>query len=504
MDNTYSDTESGSEPGDSALRGSPGGAASVSDPVESPRLKEPRTLPVWEMERELRRAKAAQLAWMVAFHDEYVAEIRHADQQAYEAAEAGRSTLAPARALARRLEYSGQEASRAVLMYIAQAVNRSEYVVTCEHHAAARAKVLLPQVWEAFLQGRICDLRMRRISSVVEQLRSEEAIAELDAKAPKYAESHRIGQLDSWLKQFVHMAEPEEASERFAQAARQRRVSVIDVEDGMSVLSALIPTLTARAIQRRLGALTRSAVHPVPHNPLIAEHIFELEQEESFARMLPEGAAEPENLHPVVGHDPDDESAAAESPTGEGHGFKDLPTTREGGDPRNLDQRAADAFCAWMLNAETPEGIEIDAQIGIIVREESLTGLSDEPATTRDGTAAISPRHIQDLLAQQMGKLEWYQLLHSKDDDLLAIKSSGRYPPPRLRTALWFRDRTCVVEGCSVPAERCDADHIMPFEQGGPTIADNLQLLCRRHHRLKSWDYRLTVDHSYSSISMAA
>ncbi|MGH6656981.1 MAG: HNH endonuclease [Actinocrinis sp.] len=51
-----------------------------------------------------------------------------------------------------------------------------------------------------------------------------------------------------------------------------------------------------------------------------------------------------------------------------------------------------------------------------------------------------------------------------------------------------------------MPAVRTDLDHIVPFNhqhpsRGGPTTAENLQPLCRHHHRLKhqgGW----TVHHS--------
>ena len=535
------ESHSAAETGTAAGEPGTAGAVGAVDSVEAPVLCEPRTLPVWQMERDLRRAKAAQLVWMLQFYDQYVAEARVSYVEDYESAKAREASTEVLANLWEVVEYAEQEAGRAAIMYIAEAVNRSEYVVTTEHRAACRATGQLPQVWAAFTQGRICDLRLRRITTTAQQLSTGEAVAELDDRAPGFAQTHRIGELDSWLKQFLHTAEPEAASQRFACAARDRRVTVTDFDDGMSLLTAVIPTLSARAIQRRLEAITGSPSHPVPHNPLIAEHIFALEQHESFTGMLPHAAAEPEGLLAAEHHTPTVNTAqhAAAQDESEPHdaaqhdglphdaahhaaqvdavleesweerspepspyqrvSIDELPTTRQGGDPRTLDQRAADAFCAWMLNAQTPEGIEIDAQIGIIVSEDTLTGASQSPATTRDGTTVIPAGNIQDLLAHQIGRLEWYQLLHSADDDLLAIKSSGRYPPPRLRTALWFRDTVCQAQGCTTPAERCDADHITPYETGGPTTAENLQLLCRKHHRLKSWGYLVPVDYLYAA-----
>ncbi|MGH3906984.1 MAG: HNH endonuclease signature motif containing protein, partial [Pseudonocardiaceae bacterium] len=48
------------------------------------------------------------------------------------------------------------------------------------------------------------------------------------------------------------------------------------------------------------------------------------------------------------------------------------------------------------------------------------------------------------------------------------------------------RDRTCCFPGCRRPARRCDLDHTIPYDQGGPTVAGNLGSLCRYHHRLKT------------------
>ncbi|WP_408632353.1 HNH endonuclease signature motif containing protein [Mycobacterium basiliense] len=73
-------------------------------------------------------------------------------------------------------------------------------------------------------------------------------------------------------------------------------------------------------------------------------------------------------------------------------------------------------------------------------------------------------------------------LIHPKD----------RPPEPQYRpsTALAefvrCRDLTCRFPGCDRPAAHCDIDHTVPYPLG-PTHASNLKLLCRIHHRLKSF-----------------
>jgi hypothetical protein len=76
--------------------------------------------------------------------------------------------------------------------------------------------------------------------------------------------------------------------------------------------------------------------------------------------------------------------------------------------------------------------------------------------------------------------------------------SSTLYRPRQsIRDRVVTLNPTCVFPGCALPAQRCDLDHLQPFdhhhpERGGPTEADNLAPVCRQHHRLKTfggWSY---------------
>jgi hypothetical protein len=42
-----------------------------------------------------------------------------------------------------------------------------------------------------------------------------------------------------------------------------------------------------------------------------------------------------------------------------------------------------------------------------------------------------------------------------------------------------------MAEFASRPAARCDLDHTVPWDQGGPTCECDLAPLCRHHHRAK-------------------
>jgi hypothetical protein len=65
-------------------------------------------------------------------------------------------------------------------------------------------------------------------------------------------------------------------------------------------------------------------------------------------------------------------------------------------------------------------------------------------------------------------------------------RETTAYVPGRLLGHLIkVRNRTCTAPGCRRPAQRCDVDHVVPYDQGGRTCECNTHPACRRHHRLK-------------------
>ena len=66
------------------------------------------------------------------------------------------------------------------------------------------------------------------------------------------------------------------------------------------------------------------------------------------------------------------------------------------------------------------------------------------------------------------------------------IHVEGYEVPDRLREQAALRDHTCVFPWCTRSARKTDADHVIPYAEGGTTSSDNIAPLCRRHHRLKT------------------
>ena len=77
------------------------------------------------------------------------------------------------------------------------------------------------------------------------------------------------------------------------------------------------------------------------------------------------------------------------------------------------------------------------------------------------------------------------QVVFAGNGDLAEVGPRQRLFRGRLRRGIEVRDRECVHPLCEVPGDRCQVDHIVPYEAGGETTADNGRLLCGFHNRLR-------------------
>ncbi|WP_433175902.1 DUF222 domain-containing protein [Actinoallomurus sp. CA-150999] len=106
-----------------------------------------------------------------------------------------------------------------------------------------------------------------------------------------------------------------------------------------------------------------------------------------------------------------------------------------------------------------------------------------------DGDEAMSREALANLITAHLGGLETRPgcghgptSVDGPDNQ----HTQGAYRPPEaLRHSVETRDRTCRFPTCRRPAEACDLDHTVPYDEGGATCDCNLATLCRKHHRLK-------------------
>ncbi|MEI2785196.1 MAG: DUF222 domain-containing protein [Candidatus Nanopelagicales bacterium] len=95
-----------------------------------------------------------------------------------------------------------------------------------------------------------------------------------------------------------------------------------------------------------------------------------------------------------------------------------------------------------------------------------------------EGYGPIADAHAEDLLR----RLELPSAIIRLTPPQFRI---GYAPTVKMRRYVQVRDRHCRFPGCRRTARSCDLDHIVAYP-AGPTDVDNLQPLCRTHHRVKT------------------
>ncbi|MHB1739994.1 MAG: HNH endonuclease signature motif containing protein [Actinomycetes bacterium] len=151
-----------------------------------------------------------------------------------------------------------------------------------------------------------------------------------------------------------------------------------------------------------------------------------------------------------------------------------------------IDTRRADALtrlCTQALTSPTTRRRHgRPVSLGVLIDLPTLLGLTEHPSQLT-GYGPI-PTPIARLLARDA---TWHRLVTEPvTGHLLDYGHTTYRPPQQLMDYLIARDQTCQFPGCTRPAHACDADHTTPYTAGGPTSANNLRMLCRRHHRLKT------------------
>ena len=157
---------------------------------------------------------------------------------------------------------------------------------------------------------------------------------------------------------------------------------------------------------------------------------------------------------------------------------------RTKGDPRTLDQRRADTLTEMILTGDpTGGGTTPAAMVHVVVNVESLLGLDDTPAQL-EGYGPITPAQARALTTAPGSQMR--RLFVDAGGKLLRVDPHQYRPGAQLDRFLRLRERHCSFKGCTMPARRCDLDHMHAFAEGGCTCEQNLHPACRRHHQEKT------------------
>jgi hypothetical protein len=148
---------------------------------------------------------------------------------------------------------------------------------------------------------------------------------------------------------------------------------------------------------------------------------------------------------------------------------------------RRVDALAALAEAA-LADRALPKTHGRRVQLQVIVDLPTLLHLAENPAELL-GHGPL-PASVARGLA---GDAAWRRLVTEPVTGPLLDYGTTTYRAPRpLADYITARDRRCVFPGCENPASHCDIDHAIAHP-AGPTSAANCGLLCRRHHRLKTF-----------------
>ncbi|KSU66664.1 hypothetical protein AS038_08360 [Arthrobacter sp. NIO-1057] len=148
------------------------------------------------------------------------------------------------------------------------------------------------------------------------------------------------------------------------------------------------------------------------------------------------------------------------------------------------ERRRLVGFMALLMSERKPNGSSPDQQAGlassqvsIILDWEKLQRKMEDFAVTSSGIL-LSPGEARTALCTA-GVLP--VVLNGKSLPLDLGRTQRLFSKAQVR-ALRAAYRGCSYPGCSMPAQRCEADHLDPWEKGGCTDINSAVLNCLIHH----------------------
>jgi hypothetical protein len=294
---------------------------------------------------------------------------------------------------------------------------------------------------------------------------SEFAIYQIEERALAHAEFHTPGQVANKVRTTIAQLAPTEFEEVVDRARETRRVSCYNEADGMATVVAILPAQDAQTVMKSIEA-----------------YILKMNEIDEKKR----------NAYGV------NLSTNADS---------DAQSATDTWSLLSADNKRADALTAILSQALASNVDEVrphrrPVTVNVTIDLPTLLGLAENPGQL-SGYGAIPASVARELASDAT----WKRFITDPQTGNLLDYGREKYEPPQaLVDFLLARDRTCRFPGCRQPSSRSDIDHAQSWESGGETKPENLGLLCRRHHRLKTngrWDLVSNSDGSCEWTSPA-
>jgi hypothetical protein len=410
---------------------------------------------------------------------------------------------------------------RALAAELGLAVRTSDRTMQSHMWDAHRLTTSFAATVTALEQGRISRGHVSAILDTGATLDDPAARAGFERAVLDYAETTTPARTRAYAKQQADIHNPLTMQERHDLAAQGRRIWVTDVDDGMSLLCQLLPTVIAHGI---IDRTTRQAQLIKRTDATRRRAVLATNGGTDAAAPAASAAGGPAADDADFGDSgPDSNSGVSDSALGSDSGVEDSALGSDSGvedsalgvgagggggdtvgggvgdcaaeddmwfDERTIDQIRADLVADMLLTGTpeidptldaTPGGLgAIRAIVQITVPVTTLTGATSSGAEL-DGVAPVDPETARRLAGTAPG---WDRVM--TDPVTGMVLAVDRYQPTAAQERfLNARDQHCRFPGCRRPARLCDHDHTRDHAHGGPTDIRNLACLCSRHHTLK-------------------
>jgi len=275
---------------------------------------------------------------------------------------------------------------------------------------------------------------------------SELAIYKIEERALAHAEFHTPGQVANKVRTTIAQLAPAEFEEVVDRARETRRVSCYNEADGMATVVAILPAQDAQTVMKSIEA-----------------YILKMNEIDEKKR------------------------AAADHKHANSSSASNSSSATDTWSLLSADNKRADALTAILSQALAGNVDEVrphrrPVTVNVTIDLPTLLGLAENPGQL-SGYGAIPASVARELASDAT----WKRFITDPQTGNLLDYGREKYEPPQaLVDFLLARDRTCRFPGCRQPASRTDIDHAQSWESGGETKLENLGLLCRRHHRLKT------------------
>ena len=288
---------------------------------------------------------------------------------------------------------------------------------------------------------------------------SEFAIYQIEERALAHAEFHTPGQVANKVRTTIAQLAPAEFEEVVDRARETRRVSCYNEADGMATVVAILPAQDAQTVMKSIEA-----------------YILKMNEIDEKRR------------------------AAADHKRANSSNASNSSNATDAWSLLSADNKRADALTAILSQALASNVDEVrphrrPVTVNVTIDLPTLLGLAENPGQL-SGYGAIPASVARELASDAT----WKRFITDPQTGNLLDYGREKYEPPQaLVDFLLARDRTCRFPGCRQPASRADIDHAQSWETGGETKPENLGLLCRRHHRLKTHGHWALVSNSDGS-----